>query len=85
MGSSLTEILERREIDAVDVVGLATDYCVKATAMDARALGLSVRVLAPLVAGVRPDSTDQALSDMRGAGIEISEEPYDEGRRRSRG
>ena len=68
---SLAEILQRAGIDAVDVVGLATDHCVRATALDAKALGFAVRVLSPLVAGVAPDSSARALDDMRAAGITV--------------
>jgi nicotinamidase/pyrazinamidase len=72
LGTALAEILQRNEIDAVDVVGLATDYCVKATAIDADALGLSVRVLADLVAGVAAESAMRALDEMQAAGIVIA-------------
>lgn len=58
-------------IDVVDVVGLATDHCVRATALGAKALGFAVRVLSPLVAGVAPDSSARALNDMRAAGIAV--------------
>ena len=51
---SLDQILSRAEIDQIDVVGLATDYCVKATAIDAAQRGLSVRVLSWLTAASRP-------------------------------
>jgi nicotinamidase/pyrazinamidase len=70
-GRSLNEILDDDRIDAVDVVGLATDYCVKATALDAKAAGLSVRVLTPLSAGVAPDSSERALAELRAAGIAV--------------
>ncbi|MGD9702993.1 MAG: nicotinamidase [Acidimicrobiia bacterium] len=72
-GRTLAEILGRRAIDAVDVVGLATDYCVKATAMDAKALGLTVRVLSSMVAGVAPEATRRAVDEMQAAGIEVTE------------
>ena len=68
----LAELLRREGIDTVDVVGLATDYCVKATAMDAKAKGLSVRVLSQLVAGVAPPSSERALDEMRAAGIAVA-------------
>jgi nicotinamidase/pyrazinamidase len=59
---SLAEILQRAGIDAVDVVGLATDHCVRATALDAKALGFAVRVLSPLVAGVGPPNRQHVRS-----------------------
>jgi nicotinamidase/pyrazinamidase len=70
-GSPLAEVLRNAQIDAVDVVGLATDYCVKATALDARSEGLPVRVLSGMVAGVAPDSTAQAVDELRAAGVHI--------------
>ncbi len=45
----------QRGVDAVDIVGIATDYCVKATAADAVAAGFTTRVLLDLTAGVAPD------------------------------
>ncbi len=71
-GRPLGEILRAAGIDAVDVVGLATDYCVKATALDAVQSGLSVRVLSSMIAGVAPESTTLALDEMRAAGIEVT-------------
>jgi nicotinamidase/pyrazinamidase len=55
----------------VDVVGIATDYCVRATAMDAVAAGFATRVRVGLTAGVAADSTASALADLRGAGVEL--------------
>lgn len=74
-GTTLAGLLERASIDAVDVVGLATDYCVRATALDARRLGYAVRVLAPMVAGVAEATTATALDEMRAAGVEVVDEP----------
>jgi nicotinamidase/pyrazinamidase len=71
-GTSLTDWLRERDVDAVDVVGIATDYCVKATAADAAAAGFTTRVLLDLTAGVAPDSTDAAIETMRAAGVVIS-------------
>lgn len=68
----LAELLRREGIDTVDVVGLATDYCVKASAMDAKTQGLSVRVLSRMIAGVAPDSAERALNEMRAAGIGVA-------------
>jgi nicotinamidase/pyrazinamidase len=71
-GRTLGEVLRASAIDAVDVVGLATDYCVKATALDAAQCGLSVRVLSSMIAGVAPESTALALDEMRAAGIQVT-------------
>jgi nicotinamidase/pyrazinamidase len=70
-GRSLDQILRAAGIDSVDIVGLATDYCVRATALDAAQCGLSVRVLSWMTAGVEPGSTRRALDEMRAAGIEL--------------
>jgi nicotinamidase/pyrazinamidase len=63
--------LAELEIDAVDIVGIATDYCVRASALDALAAGLTTRVLVPLVAGVAPESSAAALDELAAAGAEI--------------
>jgi Amidases related to nicotinamidase len=70
-GKSLRDWLAERGVTEVDVVGIATDHCVRATALDAAAAGLKVRVLLPLCAGVAPASTERAISEMRAAGIEV--------------
>lgn len=70
-GTPLVEILRNADIDTVDIAGLATDYCVRATALDAKSSGFDVNVLAQLTAGVAPDTTRGALSEMRSAGINI--------------
>ena len=68
----LAEWLRRRDVDAVDVVGIATDHCVRATALDAVAEGFATRVLLPLTAGVAEASTEAALDQLRTAGVELS-------------
>lgn len=70
-GRRLAAVLSRSEIDELDVVGIATDYCVRASALDANALGLRVRVLTDLVAGVAPESSIAALKELDAAGVEI--------------
>lgn len=70
-GRSLAEVLAAHDVDTVDVVGLATDYCVKETALSARAEGLQVRVLTDLVAGVNPDSSEKALTELDAAGADL--------------
>ena len=71
-GTLLADWLRQRGVEAVDVVGIATDYCVRATAADAVAAGFATRVLLDLTAGVAPDSTARAIEDLRAAGVEIS-------------
>jgi nicotinamidase/pyrazinamidase len=71
-GSSLADWLRSHEIERVDVCGLATDHCVRATALDAVASGFGTRLLLELCAGVARESTDNALVAMREAGVEIA-------------
>lgn len=63
--------LRQREIGALDVVGIATDHCVRATALDAAAAGLLTRVLLGLTAGVGRDTTDRALVQLAAAGVQL--------------
>jgi len=74
-GSDLAAWLRERGVRAVDVAGLTTDYCVRATAADAAASGFTTRVLLGLTAGVTPASTDMALKALRDAGVELSGNP----------
>jgi nicotinamidase/pyrazinamidase len=71
--SDLEEYLRRHEVEAVTVVGLATDYCVRATALDALKLGLEVGVERAGVRGidVEPGDSERALEELRAAGAEI--------------
>jgi nicotinamidase/pyrazinamidase len=73
-GVPLAEWLRERGVDAVDVVGLTTDHCVRATALDAVGHGFSTRVLLPLTAGVSAASTEAALDQLRTAGVELQGE-----------
>jgi nicotinamidase/pyrazinamidase len=72
-GTSLLEWLQQRGIDEVDVVGIATDHCVRRTAEDAVRAGLATRVLVDLTAAVTPESGAAALAEMRTAGVELVE------------
>lgn len=71
----LSRWLSERSITAVDVVGIATDHCVRATAVDAAHDGLRTRVLLHLTAGVQRATTEAALSQMARAGVELVGEP----------
>jgi len=71
----LGDWLRERGVDAVDVVGIATDHCVRATAVDAARLGLATTVLLKLTAGVAGDTTERALGELREAGVKLSGEP----------
>ena len=70
-GTDLRGWLASRGVDSVDVVGIATDHCVRATARDAAEAGLRTRVLRDLCAGVAPESTAAALDELRAAGVEL--------------
>lgn len=70
-GTSLRDWLVARGVTDVEVVGIATDHCVRATALDAAQAGLQVAVRLDLTAGVAPESTERAIAEMRAAGITI--------------
>lgn len=70
-GTALADWLRSRGVVAVDVCGLATDYCVRATALDAVAAGFDTTVLTGLSAGVAPESTERAIDEMATAGVHI--------------
>jgi nicotinamidase/pyrazinamidase len=70
-GQRLTEFLTQRGIEHLDVVGIATDYCVRHTALDALKEDFEVTVHPELVAGVAPDTSEAALKEMRDAGASI--------------
>ncbi len=69
---ALADWLRERGVTDVDVCGLATDHCVRATALDAVAAGFSTRVLADLCAGVAPETTEAALAQMAEAGVTLA-------------
>ena len=71
-GSTLTSLLTEHGITDVDVLGLATDYCVRASTLDALAHGQRVRVFTDLCAGVAADSTETALAEMAHAGAVLA-------------
>ena len=64
--------LRGRRIGEVHVVGIATDHCVRATALDAAAEGFTTSVLLDLTAGVAPDTTKRALAQLRDAGVTLA-------------
>jgi nicotinamidase/pyrazinamidase len=68
-GHALADWLREKGVTDVDVCGIATDYCVRATALDARQAGFSTTVLTTLTAGVAPTTTQQALTELRAAGV----------------
>jgi nicotinamidase/pyrazinamidase len=68
-GIGLAAWLRMRDVSEVDVVGIATDHCVRATAVDAVREGFDTTVLLGLTAGVASETTDAALDEMRRAGV----------------
>ncbi|MFD8688412.1 isochorismatase family protein [Streptomyces sp. NPDC059651] len=74
-GVGLAEWLRDRAVTEVDVVGIATDHCVRATALDAVREGFTTHVLLDLTAGVAEATTDRALVELRNAGVVLSGKP----------
>lgn len=72
-GRELIDVLDEKGVDVVHVAGIATDYCVLASARDALDAGREVSVLVDLVAGVAPESSAAALAELRAAGAELLE------------
>ncbi|GGD16020.1 isochorismatase family protein [Nocardioides daphniae] len=70
-GIPLAEWLRTHHVAEVDVCGIATDHCVRATALDAARLGFRTRVLTRLCAGVAPGTTKAALAEMEEAGVRV--------------
>jgi len=78
-GASMHDVLASHGVTDVDVVGLATDHCVRASALDALEHGQHVRVFTDLVAGVAPEPSEAALAELGHAGAVITESnPVDE-------
>ena len=67
-GKLLGEVLHEVGVEEVDVAGIATDYCVRATVLHARKEGFKVRLLRELCAGVAPDTSEAAIREMEEAG-----------------
>jgi len=74
-GESLASWLEARSVSAVEVVGIATDHCVRATALDAVAAGFDTTVLLDLTAGVARSTVDAALVSLAAAGVSLRGAP----------
>jgi nicotinamidase/pyrazinamidase len=70
-GHPLLEVLKEQRIDHIDVCGIATDYCVRASSLDARKNAFQVRVLVNLCAAVNEATGQQALEEMKAAGITL--------------
>jgi nicotinamidase/pyrazinamidase len=68
-GTPLAEWLSARGVDRVDVCGIATDYCVRATALDAAQAGFATTVLLDLTAAVAPERLDSTLDVLTASGV----------------
>jgi nicotinamidase/pyrazinamidase len=74
-GATLQGWLIERDVTDLDVIGIATDYCVRATAVDAAAAGFTTTVLLGLTAGASTPTTDAAIDSMRAAGVILTGTP----------
>ncbi|MGN7947456.1 isochorismatase family protein [Microbacterium sp. 22215] len=72
-GDTVAAILTSAGVLSADVVGIATDHCVRASALDAIAHGVQVRILTDLVAGVAPEPSEAALAELAHAGATLIE------------
>jgi nicotinamidase/pyrazinamidase len=70
-GGTLGQLLKLKGVNQLDVVGIATDHCVLASALDAKKLGLDVRVISSLTAGVDPGATERAIDSLIDSGVEV--------------
>jgi len=70
-GKTVAEVLDDHGVTAVDVVGIATDYCVLASSKDALGVGREVTVLTDLVAAVTPETGQAALAELQGLGARV--------------
>jgi nicotinamidase/pyrazinamidase len=75
-GTSLASWLRDRHVSTVDVVGIATDHCVRATALDAARSGFATRVLLDHTAGVARATVDTALSELSAASVALTGTPH---------
>ncbi len=71
-GTSLADWLRERDVAEIDICGIATDHCVRATALDAATEGFDTTVLIDLCAGVAPETTEAALTALADAGVVVT-------------
>jgi nicotinamidase/pyrazinamidase len=76
-GTPLAAWLRERGVDELDVVGIATDYCVRATTISAAREGFRTRVLLGMTAGVDPTTTAESIDAMRAAGAQVTGTPVE--------
>ncbi len=70
-GQDLADFLRSKGVEAVEVCGIATDHCVRATALDAAQAGFATTVLLDLTAAVSPDRLDATLTQLGEAGVAL--------------
>jgi nicotinamidase/pyrazinamidase len=70
-GTGLADWLRAHRVEEIDVCGIATDHCVRATALDGAAAGFAVTVLLPLTAAVAPDRVGPVITELVGAGVRV--------------
>jgi nicotinamidase/pyrazinamidase len=70
-GVPLATWLRDRDVDAVEISGIATDHCVRATALDAARLGFATTVRLDLTASVAPQTVDRALAELEASGVHL--------------
>lgn len=70
-GRPIVDLMQELEISSVDVCGIATDYCVLASSLDAKNTGYDVRVLTNLITGVAAESSEAALLKLRSTGCKL--------------
>lgn len=75
-GRTLADWLRNHDVDRVDVVGIATDHCVRATALDGAREGFVTTVLLDLTAGVPASTVDSTLAELEAAGITMIGSPH---------
>jgi nicotinamidase/pyrazinamidase len=71
-GEALVDWLRAKKVEQVDICGIATDYCVRHTALDSRKEGFETRVISALCAGVAPATTERAIAEMMAAGVLVA-------------
>lgn len=74
-GTPLADWLRRHDVTDVDIAGIATDHCVRATGVDAAREGFSTRVLLSMTAAVAAETMGRALGQLRAAGVELQGNP----------
>jgi nicotinamidase/pyrazinamidase len=70
-GRAITEVIKELGVTSVDVCGIATDYCVLASSLDAKEVGYEVNVLTDLIAGVAAETSEAALRKLVDSGCNL--------------